>query len=147
MSWLYSIMSLSPRSWNDEATLPCIMLPPARGSKFFDRDDIIEKIDKHFRRTGSVAFRSVALHGMGGVGKTHVAMKYAAKQNARRTMNAVLWVEGESEMKIKQSFTEIAKRLQLPNFVPHSHDDNRLVVMNWLQQTSYVASYLLLIAR
>ncbi len=136
MAWLYSVLSLSPRSWQDEAKLPCVMLPAARISKFFDRDDIITQIEDHFKRPGSGSFRSVALYGMGGVGKTHVAMKYAEKQHARREVNAVLWIEGENDIKIKQSFTDIAKALQLPKFVPHSHDDNRLIVMNWLHQTS-----------
>ncbi|KAH8714838.1 P-loop containing nucleoside triphosphate hydrolase protein [Phaeosphaeriaceae sp. PMI808] len=128
-------MALSPRSWKDDATLLCIMLPPSQGSKLFGRDDVIDKVEDHFNRPGSEPFRSVALYGMGGVGKTTVATKYAEKQNARRSVNAVLWVVGQSEMKIKQSFTQIAQRLQLPNFAPQSHDDNRLLVMNWLQQT------------
>ncbi|CAM1508596.1 Fc.00g054440.m01.CDS01 [Cosmosporella sp. VM-42] len=135
MTWLYSMMSLTPRSWKDDATLPCVMLPPSRNAKFFNREDVIDRIEEHFNRASSQAFRSVALYGMGGVGKTHVAMKYAEERFTKRGVSAILWVEAESEIKVKQSFTDIAKRLQLPNYVPHNHDDNRLLVMNWLQQT------------
>jgi Cdc6-like AAA superfamily ATPase len=136
VTWLYSVLSLSPRSWHDEASLPCVMLPPARSSKFFDREDIIVKVEDHFKGPGPGSFRSVALYGLGGVGKTHVAMKYAEKQHVKREVNAVLWIEAESDMELKQSFTKIAKALKLPGTVPHSHDDNRLLVMNWLHNTS-----------
>ncbi|KAF5000627.1 hypothetical protein FDECE_11164 [Fusarium decemcellulare] len=135
-AWLYSLMSPSPRVWKDDATLPCVMLPPARNAKFFNRDVVIDRIEEHFSQPSTQAFRSIALYGMAGVGKTHVAMKYAQNLVTNEGVSAVLWVEGESEMKVKQSFTEIAKRLQLPNYVPHSHDDNRILVLTWLQQTS-----------
>lgn len=136
MTWLYSMMSMNPRTWQDEATLPCVMLPPARNTKFFDRDDVISQIEDHFGRQPAHMFHSIALYGMGGVGKTHVAMKYAQGCVTKRAVDAVLWVEGESRMKVKQSFTDIAKRLKLPNYVPNSHDDNQVIVLNWLQQTS-----------
>jgi len=112
------------------------MLPPARNCKFFDHEEIIDKIEDHFKGPGLGSFRSVALYGMGGVGKTHVAMKYAEKRHTRREATAVLWIEAESDMELKQSFTKIAKALKLPGTVPHSHDDNRLIVMNWLHNTS-----------
>ncbi|RSL84309.1 hypothetical protein CEP51_004011 [Fusarium floridanum] len=140
-AWLYSLMSPSPRTWKDDATLPCVMLPPARNAKFFNRDEVINRIEKHFNQPSCQAFRSLTLYGMAGVGKTHVAMKYAQTLSAAQKVSAVLWVEGETEMKVKQSFTDIARRLQLPNYVPHSHDDNRLLVLTWLQQTS--ASWLI----
>ncbi|RMJ08393.1 hypothetical protein CDV36_011978 [Fusarium kuroshium] len=140
-AWLYSLMSPSPRTWKDDATLPCVMLPPARNAKFFNRDEVINRIEKHFNQPSCQAFRSLTLYGMAGVGKTHVAMKYAQTLSAAQKVSAVLWVEGETEMKVKQSFTDIARRLQLPNYVPHSHDDNRLLVLTWLQQTN--ASWLI----
>lgn len=136
MTWLYSMMSLNPRSWMDQAALPCIMLPPSRTSKFFDRDDVVDKIEDHFQKRSTQAFRSIALYGMRGVGKTHVAIKYAQAQFTKRKVAAVLWVEAESKMKVKQSFTDIAARLQLQGYVPHNHEDNRLLVLTWLQQTS-----------
>lgn len=139
MTWLYSMMSLTPRSWRDEATLPCVMIPSTRTPRFFNRDDVIDRIKDHFSRHSTQSFRSIALYGMAGVGKTHVAMKYAQDRVTKRQVSAVLWVEGESEMKVKESFTNIAKSLQLPNYVPHNHDDNRLLVMKWMQQTSYVS--------
>ncbi|KAK4676674.1 hypothetical protein QC764_000320 [Podospora pseudoanserina] len=128
-------MSINPRSFKDQATLPCIMLPPSKSPKSFDRDDVIEKIENHFNKRSTQTFRSIALYGIGGAGKTHVAIKYAQARYKQHKINAVLWVEAETKIKVKQSFSDIAGRLQLPGYVPHNHDDNRLLVMTWLQQT------------
>jgi Cdc6-like AAA superfamily ATPase len=136
LPWLYSMISLNPRSLKDQATLPCIILPPSRSSKFFNRDDVVDKIENHFSQRSSQTFRSIALYGMAGVGKTRVAIKYTQSQFTQRKVSAVFWVEAESKMKVKQSFTDIAARLQLPGYVPHNHKDNRLLVLTWLQNTS-----------
>ncbi len=36
MTRLYTMIALSSRSWKDDAPLPCVMLPPSRGSNFFN---------------------------------------------------------------------------------------------------------------
>src|SRR3954454_19596566 len=66
-SW-FSYLSLSPRVFRDTVLLPCFVLPPAQTARFFNREDVIEKIEKHFQDGGSTSpLRSLALHGMGGV--------------------------------------------------------------------------------
>lgn len=141
LTWLDSLMSITPRTWRDEATLPCTMIPPARShpSRLFDRDDVMDRIQDHFNQPPQEAFRSIALYGMGGVGKTHVAMRYAQDQFTKGTVSAVLWIEGETDSKLKASFTHIARSLELTGYKPSSDDDNRLLVLQWLQQTSYVS--------
>ncbi|KAK3379097.1 hypothetical protein B0T24DRAFT_610704 [Lasiosphaeria ovina] len=133
VSWLYSYLTLGSRP--DEADVPCNMTPPTKNSRFFDRDDVIDDIDKHYQKKDLGPFRSLALYGMAGVGKTHIAMKYAQKKYSKRELNAVLWVAAETAMSIKQSFTEISLRLKLPNATAKSHDDNHLLVRSWLQHT------------
>lgn len=135
-SWL-SYLSLSPHASRDTAQLPCYVLPPIQTARFFDRDDVIEKIDSHFRNSDSTApLSSLALYGMGGVGKSHVAMKYLEKKLATKEYDAMFWVKAESSVSIQQSFTEIALRLKLPDTGTATHDENRLVLKGWLQQTS-----------
>jgi len=46
-----SAMSISkaiPQKPEEQAKLPCVILPAIRTSRFFDRTDVIEKIDNHF---------------------------------------------------------------------------------------------------
>lgn len=135
-SWL-SYLSLAPHVSRDTAQIPCYVLPPIRTARFFDRDDVIEKIDSHFKDGNSTTpLRSLALYGMGGVGKSHVAMKYLEKNLATKEYDAIFWVKAESSVSIQQGFTEIALRLKLPDTGPATHDENRMILKGWLQQTS-----------
>lgn len=134
-SW-FSYLSLSPGASRDTAQLPCFVLPSIRTARFFDRDDIIEKIEKHFQDCDSThTLYSLALYGMGGVGKSHVAMKYLEKKLATRDFNAVFWINAENPVSIQQSFTDIALKLKLPDTGQASHDENRMILKGWLQQT------------
>lgn len=77
----------------------------------------------------------MALHGLGGVGKTTIALKYAELKLYRGELDALFWVYSERLVSLKQSFTNIALRLKLPDARSGDHEENRAVVLNWLQQT------------
>jgi hypothetical protein len=49
------------------------------------------------------------MHGLGGIGKTQLAVEFARKH--RHQFSAVFWLDGSSEASLKQSFVEIAQRL------------------------------------
>ena len=52
------------------------MLPPAANARFYDRDNIIDAIDAHLRPAQAPpGLRTYGLYGLGGVGKSHVALK------------------------------------------------------------------------
>jgi hypothetical protein len=51
----------------------------------------------------------VVVHGLGGIGKTQLAVEFARKHQGR--FSAVFWLEGSSEASLKQSFVEVAQRL------------------------------------
>jgi hypothetical protein len=54
----------------------------------------------------------VVVHGLGGIGKTQLAVKFARTYYHR--FSAVFWLDGSSEASLKQSFIDMAQRL------PHS---------------------------
>ncbi|KAK2601555.1 hypothetical protein QQS21_004873 [Conoideocrella luteorostrata] len=137
---LQILLSLNANS-GDKANLPCSNLPVARSSRFYDRENIIDQIHTHFNSTvDGRDIRSLALHGLGGVGKSYVALKYAHTMSSE--YSAVLWIHGETAASLAQSFSEIASRLKLPGAEPQRHDENRILVLDWLQKTS--ASWLLI---
>lgn len=116
--------------------MPCVILPTTRISRFFDRDDILHKIDDHFRKDSNAeSFQSLALYGLGGVGKSSVASKYANMKLRRDELDAMFWVQSEKLVSIRQSFTDIAMRLKLPDARPKDHDENRALVLDWLRNT------------
>lgn len=121
---------------DEEAKLPCVVLPDIRTARFFDRIDVIDKMEEYFGRVDlTTKFVSLALHGLGGVGKSTVALRYAEKLLQRGAVDALFWVRSEKLVNISQSFTDIALRLKLPDARQGDHDENRALVLNWLQKT------------
>jgi hypothetical protein len=53
--------------------------------------------------------RIVVVHGLGGIGKTQLAVEFARKHHHR--FSAVFWLDGSSEASLKQSFVDMAQRL------------------------------------
>jgi hypothetical protein len=51
----------------------------------------------------------VIVHGLGGIGKTQLVVKFARKHQGR--FSAVFWLDGSSEASLKQSFVSMAQRL------------------------------------
>jgi len=129
--------SLKQLSLSDEqAKLPCVILPSIRTSRFFDRVDVVENMETHFKEAGPEQFfRSLTLHGLGGVGKSTIALKYAENKLQRGELDALFWIYSEKLVSIRQSFTDIALRLKLPNARQGDHDENIALVLNWLQHT------------
>lgn len=81
------------------------------------------------------SLRSFALYGMGGVGKTQIALKYA--NTSRDKFDSIFWISSDNAITIGQSFREIAKSLGLIQPGMES-DDNAvtLEVKSWLSSTS-----------
>lgn len=132
---MLSFLALSPRSFTDKAKLPSYVLPTASTNRFFNRDEVIEEIDHQLGEQRIDGLRSLALYGMGGVGKSHVALKYIEKKKAEKGLTAIFWVHAENIISFQQSFTDIALRLDLPGAQRTLLDENRLIVKDWLQQT------------
>lgn len=90
----------SPES-SKEATLPCIMLPPTRSTSIYNRDSFTDQIDGYlFPPSGDRTFRSIVLHGIGGVGKSHVALKYAHLKTASHFLGCGAMVSQRNERQI-----------------------------------------------
>jgi hypothetical protein len=51
----------------------------------------------------------VVVHGLGGIGKTQLAVEFARKHDHR--FSAVFWLDGSLEANLKQSFVDVAQRL------------------------------------
>ena len=128
------ISSLNPKK-DESPHTPCCVLPVARNGRFFGREKTLTEIDRHLEPSKhSGGLKSIAIHGLGGVGKTQIALEYAYRQQTE--LDTVLWVPAENALALQQGFTRIAvDGLKLPNANPQSHQENMLLVIAWLQQT------------
>lgn len=117
-------------------------LPTKIYPSFFDRDDIFEKIDQILGRDGSTtSFRSIALFGLGGVGKSSIAARYIERKMEEKKYDAIFWVYSETTASLRQSFTDIVLRLKLPGAKPNLHDENLIQVQSWFQTTGKPLSF------
>lgn len=119
---------------------PCFILPPTKAPRFFDRETINKQIDDVLSRnyTGT-SFRSVALHGLGGIGKSAIASRYVDQKIVDQDYDAIFWVQAEKPASLRQSFTEIAVQLKIEGAEPQKHDENRKLVQKWFQAASKFA--------
>ncbi|KAL3952370.1 hypothetical protein ACCO45_012313 [Purpureocillium lilacinum] len=114
----------------------CLMLPQTRTTRCFNREDVFDKLDEFLEPAAEQSsLRSVALHGLGGVGKSTVASTYVEKKFEDHIWDVILWVRGEKLSSLRQSFTDVAMRLKLPGAQPQTHDENLILVQDWFQST------------
>ena len=128
------LLSLQKTSLNEIAKLPCIILPRPKDALFYNRDGIIGKMDSYLENNSHQAFRSLALYGLGGVGKSNIALKYARSKVG--DYDVVAWIHAETPASLSQSFSDIAVSLQLPGAEPQNRSETRAVILNWLQGTN-----------
>ena len=106
----------------------------------FDRVDIYKRLDQLLAPTIGNIFRSVALHGMGGVGKSTIASNYIESKYEEHTYDTILWAHEEKPISLKHSFTEIALRLRLPGAKAQNHDENLVLVQDWFRSTGMIGN-------
>ena len=86
----YILSEPSPRFWGREDALKAI------------EDVLSPEVKPH-------GLRTFALHGMGGVGKTQIALQYANRN--RDQYQVIMWIAADNVISIGQSFRDIAKLL------------------------------------
>ena len=89
--------SRSPLVWNI----------PARNPGFTGRDELLKEVRDRFGAGSEAVFQ--ALEGMGGVGKTQVAIEYAHR--FAQTYDLAWWVPAEYPALIAEKFAELADEL------------------------------------
>ncbi|MER7486919.1 FxSxx-COOH system tetratricopeptide repeat protein [Streptomyces sp. NPDC126497] len=91
--------SAQPRVWGN--------IPP-RNPNFTGRVDLLERLSERLRE-GTTTVLPEAIHGMGGVGKTQLAIEYAYRHQSE--YDIVWWIPAERPGQIGQSLVELAQRL------------------------------------
>lgn len=120
---LHAIES-SPALWN---------VPYQRYPLFTGRESLLQHLRSHFASGRPIALnQSQALSGLGGIGKTQLAVEYAYRY--RQHYQAVLWVRAASRDTLIADFVSMASLLHLPEQA--DQDQLRVVeaLKRWLTQ-------------
>lgn len=98
---------------------PCFSVPEERTKQFHGREDILAMIDETLlseRKTQdneptqvAATIRSFAICGMGGIGKTSVALRYA--HTRRKDFHAILWIKATQKETLALEFARAAADL------------------------------------
>jgi tetratricopeptide (TPR) repeat protein len=117
------------------ALAPLWSVPYPRNPFFTGREQILEALHTRLKTRQAVALtQSSALHGLGGVGKTQIALEYAYRHALE--YGAVFWIAAETDEQIITSLLRIAEVLQVPG--RNDKDQQRVVgaIHQWLNSHS-----------
>ncbi|KAK4201770.1 putative calcium-independent phospholipase A2-gamma [Triangularia verruculosa] len=98
---------------------------------FIGRDDVLKKIDHIFceRDTGGTPRREFLLWGIGGVGKSEIALKAAEHLDGR--FKYIFYIDGSERSATMHSYAEISKRYNLGGTNPETMFH---VAMEWMER-------------
>jgi KaiC/GvpD/RAD55 family RecA-like ATPase len=121
---------------NEEpGTFPNRILPFKQNKKFYGRKDELDRILTFLRPKDDQSLRTYTIYGRRGVGKTEIALEFAYTNPAG--FDALFWIQCETSVAIRQSFTDVAVSLNLPGADRDGHhEENLLAVQDWLKKTS-----------
>ena len=86
-----------------------VNVPKKSVSHFVTRKDILGELDKCLSSCPKAT--SVVLLGMGGSGKTQLALEYCRRAEADSSFSAVIWIDASSPATIAQSYSTIALKV------------------------------------
>ncbi|KAJ8128652.1 hypothetical protein O1611_g4982 [Lasiodiplodia mahajangana] len=94
-----------------QTLLPTFHHVPATGrSRFVGRGDILQSISQSLRPGGRDP-RIAVLLGMGGQGKTSLALEYCRREMVSRYFRFIIWIDSSSPAALERSFAQAAENL------------------------------------
>jgi tetratricopeptide (TPR) repeat protein/DNA-binding XRE family transcriptional regulator len=113
------------------ARAPYWHVPLPRNLYFTGREEVLKTLHTQLGVDQAVALtQSSALHGLGGVGKTQIALEYAYRYTLE--YSAVFWVTAETDEQVVAAFLCIAEVLQLPQRANKEQQQVIAAVQRWL---------------
>jgi len=108
---------------------PLWNVPFPRKQFFTGREALLKRVHTQLR-TAQAAALGQTISGLGGIGKTQLAVEYAYRH--REEYQAVLWAHAETTESLTASYTEIARLLNLPQKDAQEQEGTVQAVKDWL---------------
>ncbi|KAJ9610503.1 hypothetical protein H2200_005280 [Cladophialophora chaetospira] len=115
------------RSADTKSPAAIFTVPFERDPLFVPRDEISAAIDLRLEET-----HRAILYGLGGTGKSQIAIEFAYQYRHTHTSSSVFWLHAATPTRIIDGCQEIARRLRLPGSNDPSKDMYRSLA-RWLE--------------
>src|SRR5258708_7292009 len=106
-------------------------MPAVRNPYFTGREDVLALLHDHLSPAGQVVLTQ-AISGLGGIGKTQVALHYAYRFQEAYTH--VLWATADSPASLVTEFVKLARDLELLEKEEKDQDKIVWAVQRWLRE-------------
>ena len=103
---------------------------PRRNPNFTGRDQLLQDLHSSLTGGNRTALTQQALHGLGGIGKSQLAIEYAHRY--RSSYDNSWWIHAEEDSSVITAYTALATALQLPEKDGEKQDDIIRAVRQWL---------------
>jgi len=113
-------------------------VPYFRNPFFTGREDILNQIYQGFH-TNAESIRPQALYGLGGIGKTQIALEYAYQ--FQQEYNTIFWISSENRETLISGFAAIAQVFNLPE----KNEQEQIIIVQAVQQWFHTHTKWLLI--
>ncbi len=113
-------------------TLPIFSVPHPRNPNFTGRSHLLTTL-RHSLTTGGHTALTQAVHGLGGVGKTQLALEYAYLHAPDYTV--IYWVRSEDSAQLASDYAALAEHLNLSEKNAPDQTEIIAAVRRWLEQS------------
>lgn len=115
---------------------------PQRNRNFTGRTSLLDQLRRQLNRDEVTAVLPHALQGLGGVGKTQLAVEYAYRDS--ENYEVVWWIPADQPPLIRSSLAALAPRLGLTGIAPGRQEDAVAAVLDALRRGEPYSRWLLI---
>ncbi len=117
-----------------DSALPCLWnVPFNRNPNFAGRSELLVRLHRDLT-SGRPGAGTQVLCGLGGVGKTQLAVEYAYRH--ARDYRLVRWIRADEPATLVADYAALAGELRLPTAEDRNQQQNLEAVRDWLNQNS-----------
>jgi serine/threonine protein kinase len=109
-------------------------VPYRRNTFFTGRKQILDQLHDAFH-SGRIATQAQAISGLGGIGKTQIAIEYAHRYH--HEYQVILWIRGDTKEKMSSDVASLALLLNLKEHYEQEQQAVPGAVQSWLRKNTH----------